>query len=47
MSVQQPIWTPVKSSEDEPVLKVYNSLTRSKASLRLKAQFLPSLHVID
>ena len=37
MSTQQPTWTPVKPTENESVLKVYNSLTRSKASFCLKA----------
>ncbi|TFK70635.1 cysteinyl-tRNA synthetase [Pluteus cervinus] len=30
MSVQQPTWSPPTRSTQEPVLKVYNSLTRSK-----------------
>ena len=31
-SGQQPAWTPPRVSADEPTLKVYNSLTRTKVS---------------
>ena len=41
MSVQQPPWKlPVRKAE-EPVLRVYNSLTRTKVRL---VQPLPTLH---
>jgi cysteinyl-tRNA synthetase len=32
MSVQQPPWTPPPRQREDPVLKVYNSLTKSKVS---------------
>jgi len=31
-SIQQPAWSPPRASADEPTLKVYNSLTRTKVS---------------
>lgn len=33
-SAQQPAWSPPRDSVDEPTLKVYNSLTRTKVSTR-------------
>ncbi|KAJ7646724.1 tRNA synthetases class I (C) catalytic domain-containing protein [Roridomyces roridus] len=36
MSVQQPTWTPPQRQREEPVLKIYNSLTKSKT------EFIPS-----
>ena len=40
MSVQQPAWAVPTPDKPEPVLKVYNSLTKSKVSARYWAEDL-------
>lgn len=39
MSVQQPTWNLPTRTSEEPVLKVYNSLTRSKVGFDLIKSF--------
>lgn len=44
MSVQQPAWNLPENQAAEPVLKIYNSLTRSKVSCQLLSLGLSDSH---
>jgi hypothetical protein len=41
MSASQPPWTKPTGSADEPILKIYNSLTRSKVWFKSRSCFDP------
>lgn len=43
MSVQQPPWSPPKKETEEPVLRLYNSLTKTKVDL----SFYCSIHYLN
>lgn len=46
MSVQQPPWSVPKRQSEEPVLRIYNSLTKTKVSLKFCQPYRERSHMI-